>query len=161
MDAIVFATEEKNEEFKNCLQSVLPKPYVIGIKNENCGVQPVSLFNKKYVNPGIAITLHAADVTYGELCFHFLQPIHLGLIAVRIIACENEKDIMGFMKFDFHDKDVCRGDAHSPIILYEDPDKFEPLLFSAIDIVVKPLTYINFSLPKDAEIELMLFEKRN
>lgn len=161
METIVFACEQKNEEFNERLKSVFGEPYVLGIKNENCGVQPVSLFNKRYVNPGIVITSYAPDITYDELCYHFLQQIPLGLIAVRIVKCENEKDIMSFMKFDFHDKDVCRGSAHSPIILFDDPDKFEPVMFAPIDIVIKPLTYINFSLPRGAEIELMLYQKKD
>lgn len=158
MDPMVFATKEKNDEFQKIFETVFPDPHIIGIRNENGGVQNVSLFSKTFSNPGIAIYSLVPHLTYQELCFYFLKPVKLGLIAVRITKCES-RDIMGFMKFDFIEKDR-RGESHNPINMCEDPETFEEMLFQPFDIITSPLTYINFALPRGAEIELMLFESR-
>lgn len=159
MDPIMFATEEKNQQFQICLQSVLSDPYIIGVRNENGSVRRVSLFNKTAGNPGISITTPLQDFTYEELCFLFLKQIGLGLMVVRIIKCKNASDIMAHMKFDFTDKDGRREIIISPIYMYEDPMQFEELMFQPIDITMGALTYINFNLPEGAEIEIMLFQK--
>lgn len=160
MEPIMFASPEKNQEFQKCLEGVLSEPYIILVRNENGKVQPVSLFNKSYSNPGIAINSPLSNLTYEELCFLFLQPVSIGLLVVRILQCENQEAIMAHMRFDFLDKDGRHTMSHNPVLLCEDPDQYEPVMFLPIDIVIKPLTYINFNLPKGAEIELMLFPKR-
>lgn len=159
MDPIVFAIEEKNIEFQTNLKRVYANPYIIRVRNENGGVQLISLFNKTYCHPGISITCPLARLTYEELCFLFLQPVSLGLIVVRIIESMANPDIMGFMKFDFVDKDGRSEISVKPIYMYEDVREFEEVMYRPIDVLIKPLTYINFSLPQGAEIEIMLFEK--
>lgn len=157
MEATMFA-KEQNEEFQNYLTTVEPQPYVIDIVNETGCVQPVSLLDKRYGNPGIVIT-PPLDLTYQELCDYFLQPITIGMIAVDIVAYDRE-DIVSFMKFDFYRKDPGKV-SHNPIILYDDPEKFVRFLFRPVELLIKPLTYINFSLPKGAEIQLMLYRQKD
>lgn len=160
METIVFTTEEKNEKFKKCLEGVFPEPFIVEVRNENCGVQLVSLFNIDYYNPGVTINTPFPKLSYPELCRLFHHSVTIGLFAVRILQ-PHDKEIMSFMRFDFTDNNGRNKISHEWIHLYDDPEIFEPVMFQPMDITFKPLTHINFDLPRGAEIEIMLFEKKN